>query len=122
MGEKQRGVSLVGMIIILAALGFTGLMAAKLLPSYIEYFGVKKIFTAMEKNGETKGTVKEIRRAYETRNAIEDVKAVRPEDLEITKEGGETVVSANWSVKVPLFSNISACVDFSATTGSGSSQ
>ena len=113
---KQRGLSLIGTIIILGLVAFFGLLAAKMLPAYVEYFGVKKILTAMENTGETKGSVKEIRRSYETRNAIEDVKSVRPEDLEISKEGGENVVTANWSVKVPLVYNISACVDFTATT------
>jgi hypothetical protein len=114
--RKQRGVSVIGLIVILSLLGFFGVMAAKLLPSYVEYFSVKKIFATMENAGETKGTVRDIRKAFDLRNAIEDVKAVKGEDLEITKEGGETIVSANWSVKIPLVQNLSACVDFSVTT------
>ncbi len=113
---KQRGVSLTGLIITLAVLGFLGVMAAKLMPAYIEFFAVKKIFASMEQAGDLKGTVREIRKSYETRNAIEDVKSVKGEDLEVTKEGGETVVSVAWSVKVPLVSNISACIDFAVTT------
>jgi hypothetical protein len=113
---KQRGVSLVGLIVILGVLGFVGVLAAKLLPSYMEFFAVKKIFATMENAGETKGTVRDIRRAFDLRNAIEDVKGVKGDDLEITKEGGETIVSANWSVKVPMVYNLSACVDFAVTT------
>ncbi|HXN16077.1 MAG TPA: DUF4845 domain-containing protein [Usitatibacter sp.] len=113
---KQRGLSLIGLIVTLGVLGFVGLMAAKLLPSYMEYFSVKKILAAMEQSGETKGTVTEIRRAFEKHNAIEDVKSVRGDDLEITKEGGEPVVTAVWSVRVPMVSNLSACVDFAVTT------
>lgn len=114
--HKQRGVSLMGLIITLVVLGFLGIMAAKLLPAYLEYWGVKKIFATMENAGETRGTVHDIRRAYDLRNAVEDVKSVRSEDLDITKEGGEAVVTANWSVKVPLVANVSACIDFTATT------
>jgi Tfp pilus assembly protein PilE len=113
---KQRGVSLTGLIITLAVLGFLAVMAAKLLPAYIEFFAVKKMMAAMEQAGDTKGTVRDIRRSFDTRNAIEDVKSVRGEDLEITKEGGETVLTATWSTKVPLVSNISACLDFMVTT------
>jgi hypothetical protein len=91
-------------------------MAAKLMPAYIEFFAVKKILAAMEQAGDLKNPVREIRRSFDTRNAIEDVKSVKGEDLEITKEGGETVVSANWSVKVPLVNNIAACLDFAVTT------
>ena len=112
----QRGVSLVNLIITLGVLGFVGLMAAKLMPAYLEYFGVKKIFATMEQAGDLKGSVRDIRRSYDTRNAIEDVKSVRGDDIEVTKEGGETVITATWSVKVPLVSNISACLDFVVTT------
>ena len=113
---KQRGVSLTGLIITLAVLGFIAVMAAKLMPAYVEYFTVKKMFAAMEQAGDLKGTVRDIRRSFDTRNAIEDVKSVKGEDLEITKEGGETVITATWSNKVPLVSNVSACLDFMVTT------
>jgi hypothetical protein len=113
---KQRGLSLVNLIIGLALVGFLGVMAAKLMPAYIEYFGVKKILASMEQAGDLKNPVREIRKSYETRNAIENIKSLKGEDLEITKEGGETVVSAAWSVKVELVSNISACIDFAVTT------
>ena len=116
MLKHQRGISLKGAIFWMAILGFLGVMAAKLMPAYIEYFSVKKMLKSMEEQGDLKGTVRDIRLAFDKRNAIEDVKNVRPDDLEITKEGGEAVVTANWSVRVPLVNNISACLDFTATT------
>src|ERR1700693_4319246 len=113
---KQRGISLSGLIFWLAIGGFLAVMAAELLPSYVEYFSVKKMFSTMEQAGDLKGTVREIRRTYDTRNAIEDVKSVRGDDIEVTKEGGETVITATWSVKIPMVYNISACLDFVVTT------
>jgi len=113
--RKQHGVSLTGLIFWLGLLAFLGVMAAKLLPAYIEYFAVKKIFATMENAGE--GTVGEIRKAYDRRNAIEDVKNVQGADLEIARgAGGDTVVTAAWSTKVPLVSNANACLDFVVTT------
>lgn len=114
--RKERGVSLSGTIFWLAVVGFVGVMAAKLLPAYLEYLAVRKMFAAMEQTGDLKGSVRDIRQAYERRNAIEDVKSLGSADLEISKIGGETVVSAAWSVKVPLVGNMSACLDFTATT------
>ena len=114
--QKQRGISLVSLIVTLAVVGFLAIMAAKLMPAYIEYFAVKKIFASMEQAGDLKLSVREIRKSFETRNTIEDVKSVKGEDLEVTKEGGETVVTATWSAKVPLVANIAACLDFSVTT------
>jgi len=112
----ERGLSLVNLIIGLAVVGFLGVMAAKLLPAYIEYYKVKKVFAAMEQAGALKGTVREIRYDWEKRNGIEDIRSIKGDDLDITKEGGETILSANWSVKVPLVSNVAACLDFSVTT------
>lgn len=114
--RNERGLSLMGLIVVLAVGGFFALMAAKLLPAYLEYFAVKKMFAAMEQTGDIKGSVRDIRAAFDRRNAIEDVKSVRGEDLEITKQGGETVVTATWAVKTPLVYNVSACLDFSVTT------
>ena len=116
MRKGQRGFSLKGAIIWMAVIGFLVVMGAKLMPAYVEYFTVKKMLKSMDEQGDLKGTVREIRNSFDKRNAIEDVKNVRPDDLEITKEGGEAVVTANWSVRVPLVHNISACLDFTATT------
>ena len=114
--NRQRGLGLIQLILLLGGLAFVGVMGAKLAPSYIEFLSVKKMFSGMEQAGETKGTVRDIRTAFERRNNIEDVKSVRPDDLEITKEGGETVITVNWSARIPMVYNISACLDFSVTT------
>jgi hypothetical protein len=114
--RRMKGIGLVQLIVTLAIVAFIGVMLAKMMPSYLEFFSVKKMFAAMEQTGETKGTVREIRSAYERRNNIEDVKSVRPEDLEITKDGGETILTASWSARVHLFYNVSACLDFVVTT------
>lgn len=116
MSRHQRGITLSGAIMGMVVLALVGLAAAKLLPSYLEYFAVQKIFKAMEGAGETKGSVQEIRVAFARRNTIENVQSVSPNDLEITKDGGEVVISANWSVKVPIVANFNACIDFAVTT------
>jgi hypothetical protein len=116
--RKQRGVSLIGAMVVLALVGVVGLSAAKLMPAYMEYLSVKKIFNQMASTGSLSAmSVRDIRFEYEKRNAIEDIKSVRGDDLEISKAGGETVLSASWSVKVPMAGNLSACLDFYVTTG-----
>ena len=113
---KQRGVSLTGLIVVGGLLIVVGVLGMKLLPAYIEYFTVKKIFASMEAAGDIKGSVRDIRSSFDKRNAIEDVKSVASQDLEITKEGGETVISVSWSTKIYLVGNASACLDFSVTS------
>jgi hypothetical protein len=116
MFKRQRGITLTNAIIGMILLALIGLFAAKLTPAYIEYFAVKKILATMEAQGDTKGSVTEIRNSFARRNVIENVQAVAPNDLEITKDGGEVVVTAAWSVKVPIVANFSACLDFTVST------
>ena len=115
MKRTQRGITLTGAIMGMAVLAFAGLFAAKLLPSYLEFFAVQKIVKAMETNGEFKGSVAEIRKTFDKRNAVENVQAVTGADLDVSKEGGEVIVTAAWTVKVPMVYNFSACLDFNVT-------
>lgn len=116
---RQRGLSLLGLIVTLGILGFVAVMAAKLLPSYIEYWNVRKMFAQMEKNGTMRLPPPQIRYEFDKLNAISDVRSIGGKDLEVANQDGQTVVSADWSVKVPMVANISACIDFSATAGEG---
>ena len=47
MKSKQTGITLIGFLIILAVVAFFGYMAMKLVPSYVEFMGVKKAMNQM---------------------------------------------------------------------------
>jgi hypothetical protein len=115
--KNQRGISFYGVLYLLITLGFVGYIGMRAFPSVVEYFGIKKILASMA-NEEAKNAtnVREIRAGFDRRAVIGYVTVISGEDLEITKEAGETVVSANWSVKVPLFAQASLLLDFSAST------
>ena len=53
--RKQGGITLMGAIGAMIGLAFIALFVAKLLPSYIEWYSVKKILASMEAQGDTKG-------------------------------------------------------------------
>jgi hypothetical protein len=109
--KKQRGVSLSGLLIICVVLIGIALLGFKLFPPYTEYLSIKKVINEIARNSEIR-TPRDVNEAFERRSAIDNFTSVRGTDLEITKQGDRTVISAAWSVKVPLFYNISACIDF----------
>jgi hypothetical protein len=106
---------IVGSVVVI----FAALLAMKLLPSYIEYFTIKKALTgiSMESRGRG-GAVSDIRRAFENRSAVDDIKSIKAADLEITKEGNGFSIAASYRKEVPLFANIGVYIDFSATSSS----
>ena len=115
--KKQRGMSIYGLMYLLVTLGFVGYIGMRLFPAYLEYYSVKKIFAAMA-NEEAKNanSVSEIRGGFDRRATIGYVTVISGADLEIGKEGGESVISASWAVKIPLFASASVVLDFSAST------
>jgi hypothetical protein len=113
----QKGVSMVGLLSILVILFVVALLGLKLAPAYIEYLQIKKAVAGIVESGEArKGSVADVRRAFERRAQVDEIQSVKGEDLEITKDGGEIVVNFAYPKKVPLFSNVSVVFDFSGSS------
>lgn len=121
--KKQQGITLIGMFFIAFLVVCSAIAAAKLTPAYIEFWSVKKIFNAMASDPELKTmSIKQIRESYDKRASIDNITNLAGKDLEISKDGGETVVEGSYSVKVPLAGNLSAWMDFSASARLGKSE
>ena len=118
--KYQRGISLNTLLLGGAALALVALLAMKAIPPWIEYGNLVKAVKGTAGDASLKtATVTQVRAAFGRRADMDDVKSVKPEDLEITKEGGELVISFKYESKVPLFSNVSLVFDFE---GSSSAQ
>ena len=113
----QQGAGFIVVIFYFVVAALVMFLGLKLVPVYIDYFTVKKIISSMSFSEEVKtGTVAEIRRSFDRRATIDYQKSVTADDLEITKEGNETVVTAAWQQKIPLFTGYTLVVDFSTST------
>jgi Tfp pilus assembly protein PilE len=117
MRSRQQGITLMGLIVGAVVLIFAAVLAMKLVPSYIEFFAVKKALSgiAVDTRGRA-ASAADIRRAFENRSAIDDISSVKSSDLEINKEGNDYVVAAAWRREIPLFANIGVYIDFTAST------
>jgi len=112
--KRQSGMSLTMLLVICAVLIAAALLGFKLFPSYAEFMTIRKALQEIARNPESRGSAKEIQNAFARRSAIDNIKSVTPQDIEVAKDGDKLVATATWSVKVPLFYNISACLDFEA--------
>ena len=111
--KKQMGVSLGGLIVVLFVLIFVALLGFKLFTPYSEYFTIQKAFKQMAANPEVKsGNKSALMTAWFPIAQISNIRAISGEDIEVAKEGNEVTISASYTVKVPLFSNISLVIDF----------
>ena len=116
MRNRELGVSLIGLILGAVVLIFVLLLAMKTLPPWLDYFNAKKLIVqvAQEQRG---GSVIDIRRAWQLKASVDNVdNVVSDKDLEITKEGGEVVISFAYRKEVPLFANVGVYMDFAASS------
>jgi len=115
--HHQRGMGFLMLIFIFAVCAVVLMLGLKLFPVYSQLFNVRTVFKAMATSEEVRsGTVAEIRKSFDRRATIGYVEVISAEDLEITKDGGETVVSAAWQQKIPLFTGYTLVIDLSVST------
>jgi uncharacterized protein DUF4845 len=119
MRNRQRGITLMGLLAGSVVVIFVALLGMKLAPSYIEYFAIKKAVNGITHESRGGGSaVSDLRRAFDARAAIDDFTAVKATDLEITKEGNGYTVTAAYRKEVPLFANIGVYIEFTASASS----
>ena len=115
--HRQRGMTFISMMILIVLGVSITLVVVKLTPSYIEFFSVQKIMSAMAKDPAFQGMgPREIRDSFDRRASIDYVTSVTSADLDISKVNGENVAAVEYSQKIPLVLNISACLEFDAST------
>lgn len=115
--NRQRGVSLGGLLIICFILGIVALLAMKVIPEYIEYGTIRKVTTAMVQDPAMKtATLADVKVSFSKRAEIDNIKVISADDLDITKEDDKLVISFSYTKKVPLFANISLLFDFEGST------
>ena len=115
MRNRQLGVSLIGLIVGAVILIFVLLLGMKTLPPYLEFFTAKK-FIIQIANEQRGGSVADIRKSWQLKTAVENVESISDKDLEITKEGGEVVISFAYRKDIPLFANVGVYLDFAANS------
>ena len=121
--NRQRGMSFIGILVILILVVFAALVGMRVTPAYIEYFTIKKAVNSIAQSGELRGaTVSEVRRAFERRANIDDITSVLPQDLQVSKEGNEVVIAFAYEKRVPLFYNVSLLIDFAGSSRPGSTR
>jgi hypothetical protein len=116
MRKNQLGVSLGGLLVGSAILIVLAMLGLKMVPSYIEFFAIKKAIAAVGEDARNGANAAAIRRSFDNRATIDSIETVKAADLEITKDATGVVVSAAYRKEIPLVSNIGIYIDFSAVS------
>lgn len=116
MKHRQNGLSLLGLLMVAALLGFALLVGLRTVPAINEYFAVKRGVKLIAEEGDQGTAPADLRRSFDRRRQIDDVVSVSGQDLAISKAGGKTLVEVEYERKVPLVANVSLLLDFQASS------
>lgn len=115
--RKQRGITLSGFLVWAVIAIIVALIGFKLMPSYIEFLSIQTQLKAIANDPEGRqGVRRVVEDLFSRRAAIENISAIKGNDIQIAKEGDRVVLSAEYSQCVALVLNIRVCMDFTPSS------
>src|SRR5580698_10611301 len=113
MRNRQRGVTFIGWIVLLAPMAVMVYVAIVLTPVYLNYFRVSRALS--EVGTDFKGTSGPIdkqnfKTQLEKRFDIESIENPKPTDIQLRREGDGWAAEAAYDETVQLFGNVSLLI------------
>ena len=115
MHRNSRGITLIGFAILLCVAGFFAYLAMRLIPVYIEYFGVVKSMEQLKSEGVWgQRSVEEIRRNLSIKFDTQYVDAanIPPQAIQLKRESGGATLRIAYERRVPFMYNIDLVATF----------
>lgn len=116
--KYQRGFSLSGLLFWGIVVSLLALLGMKVVPSVIEYYKILKDSKTVAEQARQGATVADIKQAF-TKFAEVDYLDFSADQLDISKEGGQVVISFAYEKRIPLFRNVSLMIEYKGSTASG---
>ncbi len=111
--DRQRGLTLIGLLIAGVFVALVALLGMRIVPSVIEFMAIKK---AVVRAASTSDNPAEIRAAFERSAAIDDFQSVTGKDLRIAKVNDKTLVSFDYEKRIPLFGPASLVIEYTGAS------
>lgn len=113
--KHQRGVALSGLLFWSVVLVLVAVLGMKVTPTVIEYYKIKKDCKAVVAQVGKEATVADVKTAF-NRFAEIDMLDFKADQLDISKEVGQIVISFAYEKRIPLFANVSLLIDYQGST------
>lgn len=112
MKGRQRGVTLLGLIVASFFVAVAALLGIKVIPEYLEHWQLKRVVKKVAMETHADASVRQIRDSFDKQASVHSINSVTGADLEISKHYGQITVSFAYEKRIPLFSNVSLLLAF----------
>lgn len=114
MQHRQRGMTMLGILILVVVVGAWVYAGIRMTPKYLEFMRVASTLEKVRDEYDSNPGTTEfmLRKAVERQFDIEMVEVITSKDIEITKSGGLFTMRAAYEDTVPLAGNVSLLLEF----------
>jgi Tfp pilus assembly major pilin PilA len=105
--SRQRGITLLSFLMVIAVLGFFAFIGMRLFPVYSEYYSVKQAMDAVANEpGVNTWDARRVRDALDRRFNISYVFSVKPEHIKVTRSATGNTLTIDYEVRKPFAYNL----------------
>lgn len=115
MRSRQRGATALGMLCIVAVIGFGLYGVIRVFPLYMEYMAIARALEQTAKESAGNPTPQGLRTSLDRRWTVEDIHSIQVKDIAIKKMGTGYSMRAYYRAEAPFLANVSLAADFDKT-------
>jgi hypothetical protein len=112
MKRTQRGVTMIGWIVLLIPVALVGYTGIRLVPIYLNYTKISRALTQLAQESRGSDSAQNLRFSLEKRLDIEQVEFPTSKDFVIRRDGQAWVCEIEYEDGAPLLSNVSVTAKF----------
>ena len=102
--DRQRGMTVIGMLLLIVAIAFVALVGMKVIPMYIQYYSIKSTIESIRKEPQlAQMSAIDIQNAIQKRFDIGYVNNINARDLKIRNERNGRVIDLVYNDERELF-------------------
>ena len=99
------------LLVICAIFGF------RLIPAYIQDATINSTFNEISRDPSMQNaTPHDIMNSFDRHSSVDDITAIKSSDIVISSNGATPVLSASYSVRIPVAGNISLLLEFNPSS------
>jgi len=110
--KRQRGMSIISLIIGIAVIGFLAVIFMRLLPLYLDYNAIKSSMESVAAEVPPNASINEVRKRLNKNLEINSVSVVKGVDFELVKDGEIGVIYIEYEARATFIANIEFVVTF----------
>lgn len=111
--RRQRGMTMIGGLLTLVMVGFTALMAVRIVPIYTTYYNVRSALQSLSKEPQARQmSLADMQRALQRRFEIGYVDIIQPRQVRLEQRGKDRVLALAYEDRRPLIANLDIVASF----------